>query len=114
MQSCKRYAKTEAILSCVTPEQFDDALEEAEISLPNLGGVAQAVLTNRALEGVSLFLARCPRCSREWLRPALVTRSGDGFDTTKLTRYWVDVEVSNAVRALKASWSSKAKAKPTE
>jgi hypothetical protein len=112
-ESCKCYAKTETILSCVSPERFDDALEETEISLPNLGGVARLALGNGALEGLSLVLARCPRCNQEWLRPALVTRSGDSFETTKLTRYNVDAEISNDVRNLKANWNSKVKADPT-
>jgi len=112
-ESCKRYAKTETILNCVSPERFDDALEEADISLPNLGAVARIALGNRPLQGLSLVLARCPRCNQEWLRPALVTRSGDSFDTTKLSRYNVDAEVSNVVRELTATWTSKVKVDPT-
>lgn len=106
-EPCRRYARTETILNSVDPEAFDNALAEADVVLPGVGDQAQFALGKKALEGVSLYLSRCPQCNREWLRPAIVTRSGDSFTTTKLGSYSVDTDVARAVRAIRASRKSR-------
>jgi hypothetical protein len=102
-ESCRRYAKTKAVLNGVAPEEFDRALAEAAIFLPNVAFQARIALGRKALAGLSLYLSRCPSCEREWLRPAIVTRSGDSLDVTRLGRYSVDGDGEEVARAIEAA-----------
>jgi hypothetical protein len=96
---CRRYAKTQILLEGVSPEQFDTCLTEADLTLPHLAEDAKIAIGNKPLKGLSLILATCPRCQRQWARPAVVVQSRSDLETKKLGRYAVTAEQATAMIA---------------
>jgi hypothetical protein len=96
---CKRYAKSRTLLKAVSPAAFSEAMQEVDIGLPDLVDDAESVLEGKRLIGLSLFLFQCPKCRREWFRPAVVYPSGNSEVSTNLRRYEVDRDLSEALVA---------------
>jgi hypothetical protein len=96
-ESCKRYASEKTLLNSATTDTFCAVLEDAQIRLPEFVDDAKDGLGDRPLAGISLFLFRCPQCEGEWFRPAVVYRTRDSQQTTRLRRYAVDAELSKAL-----------------
>lgn len=96
---CRLYAKDSCLLQAVEASVFDSALQNAEVSLPDLGAQARTVLGNRNLVGVSLHSYSCPKCPSLWLRPSLVVQSGSRSTTSiKLGAYRGDANMMHRLQ----------------
>jgi hypothetical protein len=84
---CRKYARSTALLSKVSPQIFDDTLASAQVVLPDLVTGAKAALGSKALVGLSLHKNVCPQCSKTWLRPSVIRQAGRSTDTVKLRVY---------------------------
>lgn len=100
-QSCRKYAKKRVVLRNVDPGVFDDALSDMKWSLPGVADDAVAVLGGKPIGGVSLYLYTCPKCRKEWVRPAVLVGIDANATETQLTRYSVDSELTARIRAFK-------------
>lgn len=98
-ESCRRYAKSTLLLNAASVEQFDQVLDDSELSLPGLVEQAQQALDKRPLAGLDLALNRCPECGTEWIRPALVVPSGKNFERVKLRAYSLEPTLARHVEA---------------
>jgi hypothetical protein len=97
-QQCRRYTQVEVLLNGADAKAFDFTLATAGIDLPGLVDQAVAVLGQRSLAGMYLAILRCERCGTEWVRPALVVRSGRSFVQERLMRYTLSGDASSRLR----------------
>jgi len=86
---CRRYTKVKLLLNAGSPDNFDTMLQQAELSLPGVVDDALATLGKRRFAGLDLALLECPNCHSKWIRPAVVTQSGNSVDRDRLARYSV-------------------------
>jgi hypothetical protein len=98
-KSCRRYANSDTLLESVGHGALQEVLDSADVHLPELVGDAKAALGAKRLLGFSLLLYQCPKCKREWFRPAVVYRSGNSQDVTKLRPYKLDGRLGKLLRS---------------
>jgi hypothetical protein len=98
-ETCQRYAQTKTVLASASADVFDDTLEQAGITLPNFADQVHKALDQKPLVGLNLVACRCENCRDEWLRPAVVYRSGSDNLINKLVRYDIGAQVGDVLRA---------------
>lgn len=103
-EACRKYARTNTLLSAESPDRFQAVMDKAELSFPSLVEDAKRLLGNQPLLGLDLVLAECPSCHRRWARPAVVMGNANSPTRSKLSRYSIAsedaVSLEGSARAL--------------
>lgn len=107
---CRKYAKVDRLLTAASAEQFQAVLNDSRIELPGLVEAAKAAIGKQRFIGLDLTLAQCPRCMREWARPAVVIARGKNPERVRLGAYDTAPDLSGNLRAAAAAVKT---AKPT-
>jgi len=102
-KACRKYAKTRTLMNAVSPERFDACPAAVGLSFPHLLEDVKIGIGDKPLKGLSLILARCPRCQQQWARPAVVVQSRASVETKTLGRYAVTAEQAVALVAASSS-----------
>lgn len=93
---CRKYATAKALLSCASPEVFDQAIKLSGVRLPNVVESAEEALSGRPLRGLDLTSFQCPTCTAVWFRVAVVVcdhsfagrfSQGESLERIPLARY---------------------------
>jgi hypothetical protein len=84
---CSRYARTRKLLQRVTTAVFEEVLRRAEVQLPDFANRVREKAGKHRLVGMSLSIASCPRCRRQWVRPGVVLLQGNHPVAMRLNAY---------------------------
>jgi hypothetical protein len=96
--NCRRYAKTETLLKEKSPEALERMLQGAALSLPNLGDEVRAAAGRSVNVRLTLVACRCPMCAAEWIRPSVITGSGQDIKTQALSARFLEPAQAAALR----------------
>lgn len=94
---CRRYAKVRNLLKKVSPDEFFGASDQAKVEFPNIDEQVTTKLGKRALLGLGLNLARCPKCEAQWARPYIVVNNGNHEGRDMLERFDLHKEQATAL-----------------
>jgi hypothetical protein len=101
-QACRRYARTDKLLSSVNGERFNQVLEQANVGFPDISASASQLSGGKPISGLNLQLCTCPSCGQQWARPAIVIGVGQDANTVKLACYELSAEQASALRSAAA------------
>jgi hypothetical protein len=96
--TCRKYAREENLLTKQPPIRLQKAIDESNLSFPNLVRDAELAIGKSPLVGMDLKLLQCPKCFAEWARPAVGVQSGRQVVSRKLKRYLLKPEQAIALR----------------